>query len=100
MSKRSGKDVSEAERQIKQHIEPHALTIDNARKDTLVVVRAKLSVDGRERINAGSRENSAGDVDHLQVFLKIYQLHIALVPETQRSLAHLLSPSSWQCFEA
>lgn len=48
----------------------HALQhfVHNRREDPLVVVGAEGTVDLRERFDARTGEDTAGDVDHLQVF--------------------------------
>ena len=41
--------------------------VDNAGKDALIIVGSKSTVDLRQSIDAGSGQDTAGNVDHLQI---------------------------------
>lgn len=42
--------------------------VDDRGEDSLVVVLAQGAVNGGEGINAGTGKDTAGDVDHLEIF--------------------------------
>lgn len=43
--------------------------VHDRRKHTLVVIGAEGTVDNRESINAGTGEDTAGDIDHLKIYM-------------------------------
>ena len=44
--------------------------VDNRREDALVVVLAKLAVDVGQFVGRGSAQDTNGDVDHLQIYVR------------------------------